>query len=156
MKALLTRLADTAFGVFGRLELVDGDTVHRFWTCEDDWLQNAPGESCIPAGIYECRWGTFPKHGRAVEVTGVPGRSAILFHSGNTEEDTRGCLLLGNRLGTLDVPDEDEPTKPVGQKFAVVDSKAALAAFDALVAEFLSFPLEIRWDLPHHRAPVGA
>ena len=32
------------------------------------------------------------------EVTGVPGREAILIHQGNTMRDTDGCILVGEQF----------------------------------------------------------
>jgi hypothetical protein len=31
----------------------------------------------------------------------VPGRSYILFHKGNTDDNTEGCILLGQYYGKL-------------------------------------------------------
>lgn len=65
------------------------------------WLDNARNVSCIPEGEYRCdlfessRWGT------VYRVQNVPGRSAILFHAGNTTADIEGCILLGANRGIL-------------------------------------------------------
>lgn len=32
------------------------------------------------------------------EITGVPGHSGILFHVGNFNKDSDGCVLMGKRL----------------------------------------------------------
>ncbi len=64
-----------------------------------------PCVSCIPAGRYRCRRVRSPKFGVTFEVCDVPGRSHILFHSGNTIEDTEGCILVGEEFsGTWDAP----------------------------------------------------
>lgn len=41
------------------------------------------------------------KYPDTFEVTGVQGRSYILFHSGNVEGHTEGCILLGEKIGKL-------------------------------------------------------
>lgn len=79
-------------------------------TLEDPVPQRAAGgPTCIPAGTYRLR----PRHaGRwpgvlrrrfgadfgwcAIEVADVPGRDAILIHTGNWVCDTRGCILVGS------------------------------------------------------------
>jgi hypothetical protein len=100
----LTRFAYTPIGTFGEL-IIDGK--HFCFVVEEVWHANRPSipgkqtGSCIPVGNYICRRGHFPRHGNTFEVLNVPGRSAILFHSGNTVEDIEGCLALGNRLGYL-------------------------------------------------------
>jgi hypothetical protein len=63
------------------------------FTLENPWLENKPQVSCIPFGTYACRRVQSPRFGNTFEVTGVPGRSHILFHAGNTEADTLGCVL---------------------------------------------------------------
>lgn len=36
-----------------------------------------------------------PKHGECFEVQNVPGRTDILFHVGNDERHSDGCILVG-------------------------------------------------------------
>ena len=135
------RWADTPFGVFGTLTVGE-------WSCytlEDDWLDNARGVSCIPAGSYKLRkvlhHGTLPTY----EVYPVPGRSHINIHTGNTEEDTEGCVLLGFRLGSLEVADEDDPAHHRRTKWAILDSRQAHAAFMQAMAGQNEVPIVVRW-----------
>ena len=66
------------------------------------------------------------------EVLDVPDRSLILFHAGNTISDSRGCILLGERVGAL------------GEKRAVLNSREAVKKFmDTLdMALFFSFKIK--------------
>lgn len=148
MKAILYRHSSTIFGVFGYLDIfaTDSTKLGRFCIAEDDWLDNKPQHSCIPDGTYRCKAVDSPKFGHTYEVTKVPGRSHILFHAGNTEEDTLGCLLVGNTFGALEVKDEDDPLKPRVKKWGVVDSKKAFARFLDVLDNTPSFDLDIRWD----------
>jgi hypothetical protein len=97
LKLVLTRLTVQGSALIGTLD-VPG-MPFPLWTLEDLPNGNKPGISCIPAGDYKCRqhgWNGEPvKFTKVWEVTNVPGRSAILFHSGNTDADTRGCILVG-------------------------------------------------------------
>ena len=63
-------------------------------TLENPWRNNGP-DSSIPTGIYKCSRVNSPKFGNTFEVCEVSGRTHILFHAGNTEVDTLGCILLG-------------------------------------------------------------
>ena len=52
----------------------------------------------IPAGTYKVKLmpaAANPRHGESWEVQAVPGRTDILFHSGNNERDSEGCILVG-------------------------------------------------------------
>lgn len=70
------------------------------YTCEDAWQNNAPHVSCIPDGLYAARPRLYHKGGYdAWEITGVPGRSLILFHMGNKAEDVEGCIVTGREIG---------------------------------------------------------
>ena len=88
----------------GRLEA--HDSVQICVTLEEPWRdanQDGIGDknvSRIPAGEYVCRR---DMHGKSKpnpyevwEVLGVPGRSEIHIHIGNTSEDTLGCILVGS------------------------------------------------------------
>lgn len=150
MRGILWRIADTPFGVFGYLDLFDGagQRLARFCTAEEEWRDNRPHISCIPTGSYRCRRGVFPRMGETFEVTGVPGRTAILFHAGNTEADTEGCILLGQRFGCLTVPDEDAPDHPGTVTWAVAESRRAVSWFRGLTKDVTEFPLAVRWSPP--------
>lgn len=52
----------------------------------------------IPSGFLDLYDRISPKFGTKVHVE-VPGRSFILFHGGNTPEDSKGCILIAaNRI----------------------------------------------------------
>lgn len=74
-------------------------------TLERPWADNQADVSCIPPGRYRCERIRSPKFGWTFEVKNVPNRTHILFHSGNTIEDTHGCILVGEEFsGTWDKP----------------------------------------------------
>jgi hypothetical protein len=68
-------------------------------TLELVWKDNKRRESCIPEGEYELKKYRRLSGKMAIEVCGVPNRTAILFHAGNdaTQDqdgaDTQGCIL---------------------------------------------------------------
>lgn len=151
MRAQLWRNTDSEFGVFGYLRLSsdDGKAVADLCTGEDDWLNNKPTVSCIPHGRYLCRRTVFFKHNLPTfEITGVPGRSRILFHAGNTEEDVEGCVLLGKDFGAIPVKDEDDPAHPTRLKWAVIRSKEAHAEFMKALAGVDAFWVTVDWAAP--------
>lgn len=108
----LQRIEESDAGVFGVLS-VDGRVFCL--TLEPPDRGNRPETSCIPPGEYRCRRIRSPRFGETFEVAGVPGRSHILFHPGNTPDETRGCILPGRRFGVL----------PRGR--GVMESRAAFA-----------------------------
>lgn len=151
MKAILHRFADTPFGVFGFFDLYDelGKHVGRWATAEDDWKDNLSGESCIPAATYICKRDVWHKKAiPAFQITGVPGRDRILIHFGNTEEDVKGCVIVGLKHAALEVADEDAPGHPKVTKWAVVQSRPAFDALMQALAKVDTFDLEIRWAPP--------
>ncbi|HSH45797.1 MAG TPA: DUF5675 family protein [Longimicrobiales bacterium] len=144
----LQRLEETEHGTIGRMG--------EWWTLEEEDRDNAVGEGRIPAGTYTCRRSFYYKGGYvAFEVKDVPGRSRILIHRGNTEEDTAGCILLGMRLGHLTVEDEESGERM--EKPAVLQSAEAFRQFMATLRSVDEFELEIT-DIPHperHLADSG-
>lgn len=77
--------------------------------------EKIPGETAIPAGTYSIGlhdspsvrsgklWSPDPPYLPILE--GVEGFSGILIHSGNTDRDTRGCIIVGLRRGNEAVSD---------------------------------------------------
>lgn len=63
--------------------------------------ENASNISSIPAQQYLCNRIQSPKYGITFTVLNVPGRSCILFHAGNIDDHTKGCILLGRNWGKL-------------------------------------------------------
>jgi hypothetical protein len=78
-----------------------------------------PGVTAIPAGEYEILDTFSPRFGRNVlELRRIDGKSGfvgIRVHSGNSADDTEGCLILGLR----------------GTETGVEQSRLAIAIFNA-------------------------
>jgi hypothetical protein len=79
------------------------------YTLEDEKRNlKVKGETRVPAGIYEIKLRTkggfhekYKKrfssiHKGMLHVINVPGFEYILIHTGNTDEHTAGCLLVGD------------------------------------------------------------
>lgn len=93
------RISQTQHGTFG--VILDG-LVPFALTLEDEWKDNKVGVSCIPVGTYHCKKKRFNRGGYdTFEITDVPDRTHILFHRGNTEDDTEGCILVAEEFGEL-------------------------------------------------------
>lgn len=102
MDLILIRVGQSARGTFGVLRY---GQVPFALTCERPWVNNETSVSCIPTGRYLCTRIRSPHFGETFEVTGVPGRTHILFHKGNTTDDTEGCILVAEEFsGTFDRP----------------------------------------------------
>lgn len=61
------------------------------------------GATAIPCGTYVLGWTRSQRFGRhTLELLNVPNFAGVRVHAGNTEADTRGCVLVGQRgLGCL-------------------------------------------------------
>lgn len=61
----------------------------------------------LPPGVYVCKRGMHRLEGmtepfETFEITGVVGHTNILFHVGNTQDDSHGCVCLGSeRIGKM-------------------------------------------------------
>lgn len=97
-KYSLIRVSYTKYGTFG--VLLEEDIPFAV-TLERPWEDNRRNVSCIPLGVYTCKRIISPKFGDTFEVLNVPGRSHILFHKGNLNEDTHGCILVGEYFDPL-------------------------------------------------------
>jgi hypothetical protein len=71
---------------------------------EPPWRDNKRNISCIPPGEYDFVYMPKSYSGKyrdCYHVKDVPGRSEILIHSGNTADQTKGCILPGKKIGFL-------------------------------------------------------
>ena len=102
----LVHIEASDHGTLGQL-FVDGKPLAYSMELPD--RGNQRNRSRIPAGRYSCKWHRSFKFGWCYAINDVPGRSHILFHSGNFGGDrlkgfkthTHGCVLLGSALGWL-------------------------------------------------------
>ena len=105
MKLTLKRIALRSTYTIGRL-YVDGkyfcdtleDTVRdlnkngKF----DNGEKKIKGKTAIPYGTYEIKWTYSPRFKKYTpQLMNVPSFEGIRIHSGNTSDDTEGCLILG-------------------------------------------------------------
>ena len=103
----LKRIASTPTGTFG---ILLNEAAQPFAvTLELPWRDNQRNVSCIPLGTYTARRIKSPKFGDTFQVMDVPGRSEILFHGGNYQVHTRGCIIVAEKFkdinadGVMDV-----------------------------------------------------
>lgn len=141
MEALiLARVADSGLAMYG--VLIHGRAPFAV-TLERPWKENRRKISCVPAGTYECRRVKSPRFGNTFQVMDVPGRSEILFHKGNLEDDTEGCILVG------------EAFNPVLGRPGITQSGEGFAEFLQLLQMTQRFPLTIV-DAWRSYVPMGA
>ena len=139
-RLVLQRLTTSDEGTFGELHW----SGRKIVTGELPWRENRQGVSCVPPGVYVCKWGPTTRLGECYHLYDVPGRSGVLIHRGNFcgdeargwSSDVEGCILLGGGPGML--------TNDAGaSQHCVVASGQAVADFvTAMKRE--DFELEIR------------
>jgi hypothetical protein len=133
----LIRFAHTIYGTFGRMISVDGTGL---FTCENRWLDNRENISCIlpePGDqemVYDLVRDTTGRfqHYRFLDV---PGRDAVEIHVGNTDLDTRGCVLVGTGMGWIN------------ERVAVTNSNAAVAILHSKLGD-ATHKVRVSWSLP--------
>jgi hypothetical protein len=125
----LLRVGSSDLGTFGVLR----DRAIPFAvTMELPWKNNEARVSCIPPGRYTCQRVQSPKFGNTFEVTGVPGRDHILFHTGNSCADTEGCILVAEEFGgTMALPVISSSRQGYGELMR------KLAAYDTFTLDLL-------------------
>jgi len=128
---LLKRFDHREWGTYGALIGPRGPFIV---TLERPWTENNGKMSYIKAGVYKCKRIKSPTFGWTYEVTGVAGRSAILFHAGNWTDDTRGCILTGTSF---------DPVGGSNWKNGVTGSKIAFDEFLDLLDGVESFTLSV-------------
>lgn len=132
MNLILNRNDYTSTGVFGTLK--DENDNEVCVTLEHAYSSLAPGWfPKVPLGTYECQRGqhqlaSMTSPFETFQIMDVPGHSNILFHCGNLEDDSEGCVLLGTARSAE----------------MVTQSRAAFAKFMALQNGCDSFTLIVQ------------
>ena len=85
----------------------------------------------IGEGIYNCRRGFFNRGGYETFEILVPGHTDVLFHKGNVETDSEGCVLVAESFGLL------------SGATAVLDSKGGFNELMQLTAGLDRFTFEV-------------
>lgn len=93
MQITLVRIKEDEFGTHGVLK--DETGAWLCYTLEQPWRNNQTDISCIPSDSYAVIPHNSAAHPDTWEVSNVPGRTAILIHSGNALADTKGCIICG-------------------------------------------------------------
>lgn len=139
MKLILKRIAFKDTYTIGKL-YIDGkyfcDTLEDkdrglddSMTVEEILRKKKYGQTAIPTGTYKVQITYSPKYKRMMPlILNVKGYSGIRIHSGNTDKDTLGCLLVGKN------------TK-VGM---VTDSRNTYSKLFALMKDKKDITIEIR------------
>jgi hypothetical protein len=107
-------------GTFGVLKI---NKALFCFTLEPKDFENKKNVSSIPTGQYMCQDHHSHRFGDVYQVMNVPDRDMILFHPGNTDDDTKGCILLGQSLGRL------------GARRAVLNSGKTFKAFREIMGD---------------------
>ena len=107
MLILVARYKSNANETLSRI-FVDGVKVCE--GLEDEYREvKVKGETRIPAGVYKVKVRKvggfherfskrFKFHEGMLEICNVPGFTDVLIHTGNVDEDTMGCLLVGSSV----------------------------------------------------------
>jgi hypothetical protein len=105
MTFTLKRTDFTQNGIFSILTSDKGDVFHCL---EHAYLQpDGTYKTKIPVGTFTCVRGPHRLHGMTTnfetfEISGVVGHDNLLFHWGNYNKDSEGCVLVGTaRVGDM-------------------------------------------------------
>jgi len=79
-----------------------GIVLAKFYTLEKPWKDNKTFTSCIYPGLFKVIPFSGAKFKKVFEVSGVEGRSVILFHPANHVVELKGCIAIGNKFSCDD------------------------------------------------------
>lgn len=104
MDLALNRNQFSQDGVFGTLEDMTGKQIAV--TLEHAYAGTSSWISKIPDGKYACVRGQHQLLGMSQPfetfmILNVPNHTGILFHTGNYNEDSDGCVLVGDTVTTV-------------------------------------------------------
>lgn len=94
--------------------------------------ENKISKSSIPVQQYICKRVQSPKYGEVFEVKDVPGRTHVLIHWLNFDDQTEGCVGLGTQYGQI------------GNRKCILNSKEAFNAFMEVMKDVDKFILTVK------------
>jgi hypothetical protein len=98
----VVREGENAHGTWGYIFTWDGSKwVHQGYTLEP---RSSVGKGPIPLGDYRFNRWMSPNLGKTLRLHNVPGFTDILIHVGNTQADTKGCILAAKNVDRLKDP----------------------------------------------------
>lgn len=128
-------------GIFGELTTAEGKLVavtleHAY----DAGLGNGSYKPKMKAGVYKCYRGLHRLHGmtsdfETFEIEEGPEHDNILFHAGNYNKDSEGCVLLGSHIAIQANGDQ-----------MISLSKVAFAKFMEMQKDVKEFTLKVIGD----------
>lgn len=154
MNFILQRFSDNRESTLGLLFKVGALISFKCYTLEDEFRESKVSkETRIPAGTYElviqkqetpktlsyrAKYPWFINH---LMLKDVPGFVGIYIHVGNTDEDTDGCILLG------DVAENNS----IGEG-KIANSTVAFKRFYADVYEFIDKGNKVTFEVRDEKA----
>lgn len=112
----LTRTDNRPDGIFGKLTRDTGEQVAV--TLEHAYLVDGSWQPKLPVGTYTCVWYRSPHFGYDVFlIMNVPGHDHIEIHCGCFDDNSDGCVLLGEKIA------------PYGKVEMITNSRATFKAF---------------------------
>lgn len=132
---ILTRTEKRADGIFGYLTNENGTRI--CYSLEHAFATGGDFRAKVPPGSYSCHRGMHRllhmQHEFETFEIRVPDHTNILFHVGNYNEDSEGCILLGDGMYQ----------DPNGRKM-LTHSKDAFQKFMIQYSKYQEFKLLIR------------
>lgn len=103
MRVYITRDRYYSTGIFGKLTCEDFTCYtleHAYRFNDHSMTPKIYYEPLIPEGSYHCEFGMHRLSSGPIdtfEIMGVAGHRGLLIHPGNTNDDSKGCILLGKQ-----------------------------------------------------------
>jgi len=89
------------------------------------------GQPVIGSGMYRCVRDFYHKGGYETFEISIPGHDRVLFHKGNVETESRGCVLIAEKFSAL------------RGALAVLESKEGFEEFMQLTKGLDEFMMEV-------------
>ncbi len=126
---VVARALQNESGLFGYIGIWDGKKYKGIgYSLEPK--TNIPLKGYIPHGLDKFKKWDSTKLKKTLRLYSVPNFTNVLIHVGNTQEDTRGCILAG-----YDVDNINKPTR----------LKTSRKAVDFLYGKFPSGNIAVGW-----------